>query len=112
MDRLEQIIRFTHSTYAKDSDNRGLRPMIAAMGLAEEGAEVLSHYKKAIEQGRNIDQLKLRQELGDVLYYLKLACMDMGITFADLTDTLDEKLKKRYPEGFSAQAAKNRADIE
>jgi NTP pyrophosphatase (non-canonical NTP hydrolase) len=108
-DKLFSIIRATHSTYS-GAVNPDLRLTIAAMGLAEEGGEVLSHVKKNVEQHRAIDETKLIKELADVKYYLGLACLSLGIDMETLDDVLWKKLQTRFPDGFSASDALKRVD--
>jgi NTP pyrophosphatase (non-canonical NTP hydrolase) len=103
------IIRSTHSTFS-NTVRPELRLLIAAMGLAEEGGEVLSHLKKQIEQHREIDEAKLIKELADVKYYLGLACIALKIDMDHLDDVLWEKLQTRFPDGFSVDAALKRVD--
>jgi len=82
----------------------------AAIGLAGEAGEVLDIVKKSWVYGKALDEAKLQEEAGDVLHYLTMLCIKMGWTWQDLIDNNTAKLNKRYPNGYTDQAAIARAD--
>ncbi len=82
----------------------------AAVGLAGESAEVLDHMKKMWVYDRPMDREKVLEEMGDTIHYLMMLCIKMDVTFADLIKDNVIKLRKRYPDGFTKQAAIARAD--
>ena len=49
-------------------------------------------------------------ELGDVAWYLALTSHALGLTLEEVLEHNIEKLKKRYPEGFSAEKSLHRAE--
>jgi hypothetical protein len=51
----------------------------AAMGLVTESAELIDALKKHHAYGRPIDWVNLREEIGDVLWYLPLLCRGLVI---------------------------------
>jgi len=84
------------------------RLMIAALGMAGEAGEFANKVKQRIAHGHPIPNEDLADELGDVLWYLAEAATALGIDLGQIgADNLD-KLKKRYPEGFSEERSVNR----
>lgn len=87
----------------------------AASGLAGEAAEVLDHTKKHWVYGRELDLDKVLEEMGDTIHYfmmmlIKLREIGVALTISDIMWMNIEKLQKRYPDGFSPEAAIARAD--
>lgn len=86
---------------------RGL--LIAVMGMAGEAGESLEHLKKVIEQGHDLDTIKLIEEGGDCLWYIAKLARYCGVTLEELARRNIEKLKKRYPNGFSVERSRQRS---
>lgn len=82
----------------------------ACHGLAGETGEVNDMIKKWIYHGHLLDEQALKKELGDVCWYLALMCNGFGFELEEIIQMNIEKLKKRYPDGFSEQASINRAE--
>jgi NTP pyrophosphatase (non-canonical NTP hydrolase) len=72
-----------------------------ALGLAGETGEVVELIKKARFHARPLDVALLREEIGDVLWYLTDLCAQAGFTLADAAQVNAAKLRKRYPDGFT-----------
>jgi hypothetical protein len=51
-----------------------------------------------------------RKELGDVLWYVAALCTRAGLDMGDVMGANIEKLRQRYPDGYSAEASQARAD--
>ena len=80
------------------------------IGVAGEAGELLDAAKKALFYGRPLDLENLQEEIGDVLWYLAAIIRSEGWTFEDLMQQNIDKLKIRYPEQFTTEAAFARAD--
>ncbi len=78
------------------------------MGLAGESGECIDMMKKHLFQGHQLDQEKLMDELGDVLWYIAITAEGLGYRLEDIACHNIDKLKKRYPEGFKAERSINR----
>ena len=78
------------------------------LGLAGESGEVADAIKKHLYQGHTLDLPHMKEELGDVLWYVALACKCGGFSMADVMRGNIEKLKLRYPDGFSAERSRGR----
>lgn len=81
---------------------------MGVIGLAGEGGEVAELVKKFLFHGHGLDNDKLKKELGDVLYYLARLAAYRGIALRDVASENIEKLRARYPDGFSVWASQNR----
>lgn len=82
----------------------------AAYGLNGEAGEVIDLLKKHEFQGHELSQDKLVKELGDILWYLALACTSLGIVITDVMEQNIAKLQERYPDGFDADKSINRKE--
>lgn len=84
------------------------RYMNFGMGIAGESGEVCDYLKKIIFHGHDLDRDKLKKELGDVMWYVATLATTVGLTLEEIAEGNIEKLKKRYPEGFSEERSINR----
>jgi len=80
------------------------------MGLCGESGEAIDIVKKWLAQGHELDKEKLAKELGDIAWYLAETAAAIGMNLEDIFQSNIEKLKKRYPEGFSAEKSVNRVE--
>jgi NTP pyrophosphatase (non-canonical NTP hydrolase) len=105
----QQYIAEILRTYAGAEDPTS-KLTLGALGLAGETGEVIDMIKKRVFQGHAIDQEKLRDELGDVLWYFMLICHTMGYSLDEIMVCNVEKLRKRYPHGFEAERSVHRQE--
>ncbi|MFI5271450.1 MAG: nucleoside triphosphate pyrophosphohydrolase family protein [Ktedonobacterales bacterium] len=84
------------------------RLLLGALGLAGESGEVADALKKMLFHSHPLDEAALRDELGDVMWYVMFLCDTLGLSLEDVMDANVEKRRKRYPEGFSAERSINR----
>ena len=84
----------------------------AAAGLAEEAGEVLGAIRKHLFQGRELDREAVTRELGDALWCLSAVATSLGVSLGDVAHTNVDKLRRRYPQGFTPAAAAARRDEE
>ncbi len=80
------------------------------MGLCGESGEVIDHIKKWFAHGHELDKEKLVKELGDVAWYLAEVAYALDISLEEVFAKNIEKLKSRYPEGFSKEKSINREE--
>lgn len=78
------------------------------MGLNGEAGEVIDIVKKAEFQSHMLEVTKVVDECSDVCWYLAEIANAIGVTIDDFFTHNIKKLKKRYPEGFSAERSINR----
>ena len=81
-----------------------------AMGLAGEAGEVADHVKKRVFHRHDLDETKLRKELGDCLWYIAAICTHQGWPLSEVMAENIEKLRSRYPDGYSADASRHRTE--
>ncbi len=78
------------------------------MGLCGESGEVIDIVKKHLAQGHELDKEKIIKELGDVAWYMAEIATVLDVELEDVLVQNIEKLKKRYPEGFSIEKSIHR----
>lgn|SRR5690625_3993800 len=78
------------------------------MGLSGEAGEVTDELKKFLYHGHKLDIEKVKGELGDVLHYVAGIATMLELDLSDIAKYNIEKLKKRYPIGFSKERSINR----
>lgn len=86
------------------------RLLIACCGLAGEAGEVCDIIKKGVGHGHDIDPARVADELGDVLWYLAEIAAVLDVSLSSVATANIEKLRRRYPDGFSAERSRNRGD--
>jgi NTP pyrophosphatase (non-canonical NTP hydrolase) len=115
MDTLEYICSAVR-TESKDFDSiadrmttkEAIRLNHAAMGMVTEAAEFLDVLKKHIYYGKTIDKVNLAEEIGDLCWYMAIACDELHVNLEDIMETNIAKLKARYPNKFTSEDAINR----
>ena len=73
------------------------------MGLCGESGEAIDIVKKHLHQGHELDREKLAKELGDIAWYLAETAWALDIPLEQILQGNIDKLKKRFPEGFSTE---------
>lgn len=106
-DFIQEALR-TESSIFHNTGLSNERLIHAAFGMQTETAEFTDALKKSIFYGRPLDVVNLREEIGDILWYLALACDELGTTFEAEQARVIAKLKARYPDEFTSNAALNR----
>lgn len=87
----------------------GLKRLLhAGIGLSTEAGEFLDALKKHIFYGKELDRVNLKEEIGDLFWYIAIACHELGVEFEPLMETNIAKLKARYGEKFTEAAAEHR----
>ncbi len=82
----------------------------SVMGLCGESGEAIDIVKKHLHQGHELDKAALAKELGDIAWYLAEAATALDMELEDVLSANIEKLKRRYPEGFSKERSVERSE--
>lgn len=83
----------------------------AALGVAGEAGEIVDIIKKMVFYERPDLDKKLREEIGDVMFYITAVCNVKGWSLEDLIEENISKLSVRFPSGtFIAADAIARRD--
>ena len=85
-----------------------IRLLHGAIGIATEGGEVLDAIKKHVYYGKELDLNNIKEELGDLAWYMAIICDVLGVTLEEIQDANIKKLQDRYPNGFTKEDAINR----
>lgn len=109
--RTENTPKFVDDRIAMSESHYASSLIHASLGMQTECAEFADMLKKHLIYGKEIDEVNLQEELGDVLWYIALAAHTLGVSFEGLFAQNIAKLQKRFPEKFTQDAALNR-DLE
>ena len=80
----------------------------ALYGLAAETGEILSLYQKELQGHGMPSREHLIKETGDAMWMIAELLTSQGIDLDEVMETNIEKLKKRYPEGFTTERSIHR----
>jgi len=88
--------------------------LTGSVGIASEGGEFSEIVKKAIFQGKPLDeatQFHIKRELGDIIWYWVNSCRAMGLDPNEVIAENVGKLEARYPGGsFDVHYSENRKE--
>ena len=113
---ISQSVRtdLTQDAYLEASKRaaRLIRLQHAVTGLHTEAGELSDALKKHIYYNKEVDAVNIKEEIGDVFWYAWLALDELsklyGFDPEDVLETNLIKLRARYPEKFTEDAAVNR----
>ncbi len=84
------------------------RLLHGGIGLATEAGEFLDALKKHVFYGKELDKVNLREEMGDIFWYCAIIADQLDVDFATVMERNITKLKARYGEKFTEEAATTR----
>ena len=96
--------------HARIKDQNLLRLLHSVMGLSGEMGEFTDSVKKSIMYGKELDVKNLKEEIGDLLWYMSIALDSLGSSFEEVMKLNHDKLEARYPGGFTEKLAVERRD--
>ena len=108
-DEYQELALRTASQQSMESEETMLDA--AALGLSGESGEIADHVKKILYHGHPLDNAtrdKIAKEIGDILWYCAVGAKGIGVSLSEIAQMNVEKLRKRYPEGFSTEKSLNR----
>ncbi len=74
------------------------------LGIAGEAGDVASCIKKTVAH-KNDQREGIKENIGDTLWYMAMICNFYNWDFQEILNENLEKLKKRYPQGFTEKDA-------
>jgi len=80
------------------------------IGVAGEAGELIDAMKKALFYGQELDLENIKEELGDILWYVAAIIRSEGWSFEEIMQQNIDKLKIRYPIKFTTEDSIIRAD--
>ncbi|MEK6886014.1 MAG: nucleoside triphosphate pyrophosphohydrolase family protein [Nanoarchaeota archaeon] len=92
-------------TTAKKFDNSDVEIATWGLGIAGEAGDVASCIKKTFAH-KNDQTQGIKENIGDTLWYSAMICNFFGWNLQEILDENVDKLKKRYPQGFTIENAK------
>ena len=98
--RSEDYIKLVKRTESPTFGDVNQRLMHGVIGCVTEAGEMMDAMKKSLFYGRTLDKDNLKEEIGDVFWYLGILCDELGVTFEEIQSMNIKKLRKRYPEQF------------
>lgn len=96
---------------AKPMGSPKLNLLHGAVGVSGEAGELLDAIKKHWVYNKPLDVNNVLEELGDILFYMEIVKVELGISTLDILEANIAKLTKRYiGEKYSDASAQARAD--
>lgn len=83
-----------------------------ATGLAGETGELVELVKKGVFHRHGITRGQIAKELGDCLWYIAGVASVLSLDLGEIMRANIDKLKVRYPNGFSSEDSKARVDVQ
>lgn len=99
----QQLASKTLSNLDKEKNNLHM-----VLGMVTESAELADVFKKNIAYGKDIDLINVKEELGDLCWYVANICNINGWNLEDILQININKLSARYGDKFSEEKALNR----
>lgn len=85
-----------------------LKLMHYILGIGSEAGELQDALKKTLIYGKELDVVNIKEELGDLMWYMARTLEVIGCSFEEITYINNQKLRSRYGEKFTEHAALNR----
>jgi NTP pyrophosphatase (non-canonical NTP hydrolase) len=82
--------------------------LLGAIGLCTESGEIMDVFKKALYHGRKLDTVNLKEELGDLLWYLAILMRELNLDLDEVLEINIRKLRLRYGNKFDASKSLSR----
>ena len=105
--KLNNYVKWTGNTCAK-LDSNLMDNIHMLLGMVTEVAELSDQVKKNIAYKKDVDWINVREEIGDIMYYVASFCNINNFDLEEILDTNVQKLESRYPNKFTEYHALNR----
>jgi NTP pyrophosphatase (non-canonical NTP hydrolase) len=105
--KLNDYCEWTGNTFAK-LDTPLLDNLHMTSGMTTELGELVDVFKKYMVYGKEIDWINVREEIGDMMWYIASFCKINDLDLEEIIENNVKKLESRYPGKFSQEKALNR----
>lgn len=78
------------------------------VGICTESGELLDALKKHMFYGNPLDRVNLKEELGDVMWYIAILLRELDLDLEEVLDVNIKKLRARYGDKFDQEKTNNR----
>ncbi len=99
----EEVKRTVNNSLTKEEKIKNF-----CFGLGGETGELLDLFKKHFYHGHTFDEIAIKKEIGDILWYVSNIANEYNFKLDEIMELNIEKLKQRYPNGFSKSNSINR----
>jgi len=89
-------------------NTKQIRMLHSSIGLCTEAGELIDQIKKHVYYGKKLDETNIKEELGDIMWYLNVMLDVFGWDLEEVLQVNYEKLHARYGDKFSEDRAINR----
>ena len=111
-DYIENVLKtesqVTPELIERVSNKSNIRLLHAGIGMCTESGEFIDALKKHIFYGKTLDIVNLKEEIQDLMWYIGIAMDELGTDFDTEQKKNIAKLKARYGDKFTSDAAINR----
>ena len=95
-------------TKSKLQNQNYVRGLHHALGIGTKVIELQYSFKRALFYNTALDIINIKEELGDVMWYIAGMCNTFGFSLEEVMQINIDKLKKRFPNNFNENDAINR----
>ncbi len=85
-----------------------MRVAHGVLGCVTESGELADVLKRHLYYGQHLDTLNIREELGDLSWYISIVLDSIGSSWEEIWGMNIAKLQGRYPDKFTEHDAANR----
>ena len=93
---------------AKKFKDKNLEIATWGLGVSGEAGDIASCIKKYYAHQNKEVKDGIKENIGDMLWYTAMVCNHFGWQLDEILDNNYQKLKDRYPKGFSLKQAKRK----
>ena len=108
--QLKEYCEKANRTNAELEDTQ-LNDLHMILGMVTEIGELADTFKKELAYKKDLDWINIKEELGDIFWYLGNFCYINDINPEEILDINIAKLQSSYPDKFTEHNALNR-DLE
>ncbi len=105
---IKEYQKLTSRTNAPLTEYNDLTSIHMLFGMTTEIGELTDQFKKHLAYGKSIDWINVKEEIGDLMWYVSEFCNQHQFDLEEILATNIEKLQTRFPEKFDSDYAINR----